>query len=40
MLEDASDDARRDLAIRIVDAQRSREALKAISKEVNTRRGS
>ncbi|MGZ5419844.1 MAG: hypothetical protein ACXWES_04930 [Solirubrobacterales bacterium] len=34
MLEDASDDARQELAIRSVQAQRSREALKAISKEV------
>lgn len=34
MLEDASDDARQELAIRSVHAQRSREALKAISKEV------
>lgn len=34
MLEDASDEARQELAIRSVHAQRSPEALKAISKEV------
>ena len=34
MLQDASDEARQELAIRSVHAQRSREALKAISKEV------
>ena len=34
MLEDASDEARQELAIRTVHAQRSQEALKAISKEV------